>query len=255
MAEEKFIIIQMDTGDEALKTTKLAVTASLAEVEDELLTLEIPRREDFATDEEYEQETKQFMLDVISDIRMLKKDLFCNVLNAYNSVLDTKRQIDEVVDRSVKESKAVSAYSKKHIQSSLLTTGIITICLPELFPLAFVIGGANVGYDVIMDKYGKKRVENLLKIQEDFKKTQYDFYDFTYDLRTDYHSSNKEMDELEKKAEDGENIIGPLSELLNPERMNLRRLKPEELAAFEEEAERFFTDDEEPKEYVKKDNN
>ena len=47
------------------------------------------------------------------------------------------------------------------------------------------------------------------------------FYEYIDILRTDYHKSNKELDELKRRAMNGENIMPELFEIVSPERVGL----------------------------------
>ena len=65
---------------------------------------------------------------------------------------------------------------------------------------------------------------------------QIPFYEFVSLLRDDYHKSNKELKELRERASRGENIIGPILEMVRPERLSLKRYDIQELGFTPEEA-------------------
>ena len=67
----------------------------------------------------------------------------------------------------------------------------------------------------------KRELEKIDILKKKILLNQDIFYEYIDTLRTDYHKSNKELDELRRRAINGENIMPKLLEILNPKRIGL----------------------------------
>lgn len=223
MEKDKMPMLQIVAGTNEVDMLKLIVSSLYVEWLDDLLEEEVPKEESFESKEEYEKACKAFMVDLVDQAKEYKGDIFKGVLESYNTFLSQKYQF-------ATESKEKCEYAKKGIAKTatdMRRRGIIMLFLALLFPKALLFILLFNGSKMLIDAKKIKRLESVLE-QTSIENAQIEsiqdsLFWFTDSLRTDYHNSNEELEELREKARKGENIIPALMELMSPERLSLPR--------------------------------
>lgn len=247
--EKPVKIIQIDSMDGMVSMMKYAVAASMTDWEKSILELEIPKREDFTTEEEYQVEIRQYMVDLVDEVKEIKGEVFKSVLDSYNNYLSSKYEIESTIKKQNEQCVNMYINATADMKRAGILTVVLTLFVPQALPILLVLDIPRVGIDLLARGVSKKKMK-MNEIQKElFSQIQIPFFDFTCDLRSDYHKSNKELDELRKKALNGENVIGNLLEIVNPERVNLKRVESSELLPFVE-----VVEEEQQKQLTKKDN-
>jgi len=246
--KQQIKIINVDTSDALVGTMKLCVASAMTEWEQNLLEQELPKREDYESNEEYEQDRKQLMIDLVDEVQKLKKQVFVSVLDSYNDLLSAKYEIENNVRESNQSCIDLINQSRRDIKNAGIVTLLLTIVFPQSLPFLLILNIPRVGLDVLATKASIRRINLNQLALENIKGIQYPMYDLTCDLRSDYHESNRRLKELRDKAVNGENIIGDLLELVNPERVHLKRVEKQELLFL------GLEEKEKPNQFIKKDN-
>ena len=236
-------VIQVDSSEAIVDSMKLCVAMAMSEWEQDLLTAELPKREDYQTETEYQEEIKAYMTDAVDQIKDLKRQVFCSVLESYNEFLTAKYDQDTNIKNENSKCIEYIGDSLSDMKRAGIITLVLTLILPSALPIIIVLNGTRIGLDALTSKIMGRKIESNNQIQEEIKKIQIPFYEFTDTLRTDYHQSNHELDELREKALKGENVLGKLMEIVNPERVQLPHVE-----------QRVIELEDAPKEYIKKDN-
>lgn len=224
MEENHVPMIQIVVGGgNAVDMLKSMVSSMYVEWTDDLLETELPKEEDFASKEEYEKACKEFMVDLVDQAKEYKGDIFKGVLESYNAFLTASHSFDTEAKQRCEH--AIDQIAKA--TSDMKRTGIMVLVLSLIFPQAIPFLILFNGPRILIDARAKKRLELSLS-QTNMQKSQMDsiqdpLFWFTDSLRTDYHASNKELDELRKRALNGENVISELMEIMSPERLSLPR--------------------------------
>lgn len=216
-------MIQITVGDNAVDMLKSIVSSLYMEWLDDLLELELPQEVDFDSKEEYDKACKELMLDLVAQAKEYKGDIFRGVLESYNNFLTNKHTFDS--QSKVSEEEALKAIARA--TADMKGTGFLVLFLTLLFPTALpyliLFNGPRIMLDAKERKNHEATLENTKIVREQIKSIQDPLYWFTDSLRTDYHKSNQELEELRVKAENGENVIPRLMELMSPERLSLSR--------------------------------
>jgi len=242
--EKKIIIVE--GGNQMVEMLKTITSAEMTGMEQLLLQVELPQREEYETEEEYKEDYKQFMLDMIDTIKDAKKGIFCNVLDAYNEFLYSKNDMDNRINTQNRESIEMMETAGRDIRNTGIATVVLSILLPSAIPIILVFSVTRASLDFLQSVFNTKRMLRNEQIREEMKNIQIPFFEFTCDLRSDYHKSNHELDALKEKALNGENIMGELIQIVSPERVSLQRVEGLNLLEMDEE--------EKPKQLIKKDN-
>ena len=221
MEDNKMPIVQIIVGASPVDMLKSMVSSLYVEWLDDLLEVEMPQESDYASKEEYEKSCKEFMADLVDQAKEYKGDIFKGVLESYNEFLTHKHAFDaEAKDKNARAEQKIASAT-----SDMKNTGIMVLFLSLLFPQAFPIITLINGPRILLDaRERKQQIANLEQIRmtaEQIKRVQDPLYWFTDSLRTDYHKSNKELEELRERALNGENVIQNLMELMSPERIGL----------------------------------
>lgn len=231
-------MIPLSNTKEIIEMLKMVVSNQMIQVENLILSEPLPKREDFQTEEEYNREVKEFMSDAIDVIEDAKKEIFVNVLDSYNDFLVMKNTIESPIKDQNKQAEETAFNAGRSIRNTAIGTAVLTLLLPSLFPIVIVVGVGRIGFKILEVKMCANTVARNMEMEEVLKNLQIPFFDFTCELRTDYHQSNKELKEMRERLENGENIMPDLMELIKPERLSLERV--ESLPFEEDEQKQYF---------------
>ncbi len=227
-----------------VEALKVMTSTQLTQIEAILKCVAGPEREEFSTEEEYQEENKKFMMEMINSIEAVKLRLFDDVLDSYNEYLAMKFDLEKEFKRQNEESAAYVIQANSDIKNTAIVSLVATFLFPYALPVIAALGLSRVGFDTIQAKSNNNRIIRNNDIQIEIEEIQDPLYDLTCNLRSDYHASKKVFKELKEKANNGENIMPELIELVNPERVELERIDG---AAF------FLEIEEEPKQFIKRD--
>ena len=97
----------------------------------------------------------------------------------------------------------------------------LSLLFPAIIPITLLATVPRVGFDLLRKKKCKNEIERIDMLKKEILLNQDIFYEYIDTLRTDYHKSNKKLDELKRRAMNGENIMPELFEILNPKRIGL----------------------------------
>ena len=222
--ETNGIMIQVTSGEQIVETMKLYVGEMLSGFYDCLLELDLPKLEDFQTKEEYEEACKKMMIELVEDVTDIKEEVFKNVLNTYNDFLTGKVEFEQA---SNKEKQALQS-SIVRMNVDMKTTGIVTLTLTLLFPgampILLMINIPRIGMDLLIRNKNQAKINRIEFLKKEMKKIQDPFYELTDALRSDYHKSKKELEEIKQKAIEGNNVVQDLLPIIDPERISLPRV-------------------------------
>jgi len=214
-----------------LKTEVSLVLSSIYDETKESISME---REDYETEEEYQIMHRINELELLDEIKEIKHAIFSGLLDTYNDLVMDSNMFRSKVSSDRRESEEMIDLASYDMKKA----GIITIggslLLPIIAPLLIIFNGPRIGLDCLTKKYHSERLEYNEKLLKEIKEIQDPFYEFINTLRTDYHRSNEELKELEKRALNGEDISNLLIEYINPERIGLERIDLKEFP-FDEE--------------------
>ena len=237
--------------EEAIQIIKLYVASVLSEYCESLENYELPKIEDYNNDVEYQEQYKKEMLEIINEVESTKKSLFISVLNSYNQFLTKKNEIE----RLIKNQNDISIQIIDNATSDLKRTGIMAIALTVLFPglapFIIVINIPRIGMDYSLKKNHNIRIMRNSYLEQEFKRIQIPFFDFTDILREDYHKSMKEIQLAKQKLLNGEEVIADLLKMMNPERVHLEKIDPYTFIEEMSEKEILLNEENKPKQYKK----
>ena len=175
-----------------LEAIKLSNALELSFYKDEVLYLDIPNREDYESLEDFNKANTQFMVNKVDEIKNIKHTTFVSTLKAYNDI---------------KRAGMIAFY--------------LSLLFPAIIPITLLASVPRVGFDLLQKRNCKRELEKIDILKKKILLNQDIFYEYIDTLRTDYHKSNKELDELRRRAINGENIMPKLLEILNPKRIGL----------------------------------
>ena len=219
----------MDIGNiktEAVVDMLKVMTATQLTQMEGLLKCDIePKREDFATEEEYQIEKKLFNMEMIESIEEVKRKLFEDILDSYNEYLHLKYTTEEEFKKQNEESAAYIIQSSNDIKNTGIVSLLTTFMFPHAFPVIAALGLSRIGFDSLQSKINYNRIIRNNNTLQEINLIQDPLYDFTCTLRTDYHQSKNKFKELKERAANGETILPELIEMVNPEKVKLERVK------------------------------
>lgn len=206
-------------NDSLVECIKMSVALELSFYEDELLYLDVPIREDFESLEEYECAEVQFMNRKIDEIKNIKHVYFSSILDSYNMLLDEVLKVknQDKFDRAALND--LIELNKKNMKVTGITFLSLSVLFPNLIPLNALLGLPKIALDIIQNKSCLKALEEIDNEKEALFTLRDKFYEFVCTLRSDYHKSNKELDSLRERANNGENIIPELLDIISPKRI------------------------------------
>ena len=211
--------------DNVVDILKVMTATQLTQLECILKSDIGPKREEFATEEEYLIEKKLFNLEMIRSVEEVKKQLFSDIVDSYNEFLHLKYDTEEELKKQNEESSAYIIYSSKDIKNTGIASLITTLLIPSALPVVAAIGLTRISFDTLQAKINLNRITRNNEALQKINSIQDPLYDFTCTLRTDYHESKEKFKELKERASKGENILPELIEMVNPEKVDLERIK------------------------------
>ena len=223
MDENKIMIVE--TGEELLAILQASVASYMSEMQDHILTTELPKREDFATEAEYQEMKREYMQFLVYKTELVKRDIFQDILNSYNDFLTEKNSVEIVMKKQAQQEREFKVQSSYAIKRIGIESVAISLLLPYCIPIVLIINVPRIGLNLGLRKAFEYRTKHNNELSEKLKDIQIPLFDFTCDLRSDYHKSKKELKELEAKAEAGESVVAELYEILDPSRVNLQRIE------------------------------
>lgn len=206
-------------NDSLVECIKMSVALELSFYEDELLYLDVPIREDFESLEEYERAEVQFMNRKIDEIKNIKHVYFSSILDSYNMLLDEVLKVknQDIYDRAALND--LIELNKKDMKATGITFLSLAVLFPDFIPLNALINLPRIVLDILQNKNYLNTLEQIDKEKETLFSFRDKFYEFVCTLRSDYHKSNKELDSLRERANNGENIIPELLDIISPKRI------------------------------------
>ena len=214
---------------------KIQTSGMLSMKYDEILQKPQPKKEDYATEEEYQGAVKSFMLDTLEYVSLCKKASFVLILDRYNHFLGTIHNLEEMKKKAEKDHIQEIERLSKDQSRTFFASAIASLLFPAGFPLYLTYMFAKIGYNRVKINKQITTFANEEALYRMTKEMQNELYDFVCTLRSDYHATNHELKELKERAEKGENIMPQLLEIISPERVGLERIDPRFLMNQEEE--------------------
>ena len=221
---------EVKDGEELVETLKSSVTLAMTDWEQRFIGITFPTREDFETEEEYKETIVYMMTELVDSVRELKGDLFRQMNDNYNEFLAVQMKTNQDAKEDIKKAYIVMEKTRKDAKSSGIITIALTLLFPGYLPIIVLVQAPRFAYYLTMNLYSKHKVRNDEEIMENLRTIQIPYFDFICDMRSDYHKSNQELDELMKRAQQGEDVTNELLEMIKPERLSLSRKKAQELA-------------------------
>lgn len=222
--------------DNPVESIKLVTSIIMSQWTSAIIEEGFPKETEFSSKEEYELALKEYMLKLVEEVKESKHEIFTSILECYNQILSKKGEVAEVF----KEQEIQSQLTIERANYDMKSAGIVTIGLgllvPNFLPIAVAINVPRVLGDIFLKKFHLQRMQNNREVSKGISSIQEPLYWFTDQLRTDYHESNKKLEELKRRALKGENVIDELLEIMNPERLHLKKMNvPHELLVNEAE--------------------
>lgn len=204
-----------------LEGIKLSNALELSFYKDEILCLDIPNREDYESLEEYNKANIEFMINKVDEIKNIKHTIFVNALKTYDDILNDVYTIKKCDSEERSLLNEMIDFSNKDVKRAGMVAFYLSLLFPAIIPITLLANGPRVVFDLLQKKKCKNELERIDMLKEEILLNQDIFYEYIDTLRTDYHKSNKKLDELKRRAMNGENIMPELFEILNPKRIGL----------------------------------
>ena len=233
--EEKTQVIEVNNGEELVDALKYISSTILSESYETLKQGILPKKEEFATTEEYELAHNKSSLELINEIESIKKDVFTSVLDIYNNFLSEKAETERLYKLQKEESYKLIEYTSHHMKRLCIFTVGESLILPVYTPVFIIINGPRVVLDYVVKKKNEKIIEIGGILIEEYKNIQYPLYEFLDTLRSDYHKSKRELEEIKTKSLEGKEIEKDLLPIINPERINLPIIESKSIPAEHQE--------------------
>lgn len=204
-----------------LEGIKLSNALELSFYKDEVLYQDIPNREDYESLEDFNKANTQFMVNKVDEIKNIKHTTFVSTLKAYNDILNDVYKIKRCDSEEGRLFNEMIDYSNNDIKRAGMIAFYLSLLFPAIIPITLLASVPRVGVDLLQKRNCKRELEKIDILKKKILLNQDIFYEYIDTLRTDYHKSNKELDELRRRAINGENIMPKLLEILNPKRIGL----------------------------------
>ena len=220
---EEIEVINLEDPSQTVDLIKVFISQALEECEEEFLNLEVKDQSDFETEEEYLEYFKDLQNQLIDDIEEIKLSIFQTVLYSYNKFVGEKNLLELDALNAKKESEEMINFTSRDIKRATISSIGISLIFPSFIPAVFIINFPRLWANFHVNEYHIGRMEAYEDAKERFKEIQLPYYELMDTIRTDYHKSKKELEELRKNVEDGENIIPYLFSQIGPERLSINR--------------------------------
>lgn len=204
-----------------LEGIKLSNALELSFYKDEVLYLDIPNREDYESLEDFNKANIEFMVNKVDEIKNIKHTTFVSTLKAYNDILNDVYKIKRCDSEEGRLFNELIDHSNNDIKRTGMIVFYLSLLFPAIIPITLLANVPRTGFDLLQKRNCKRELEKIDILKKKILLNQDIFYEYIDTLRTDYHKSNKELDELRKRAMNGENIMPKLLEILNPKRIGL----------------------------------
>ena len=224
--EKKIEVIELKDANHMVEQLKLFISAALEDCIEELLNVEIPDESDYNSKESFKQAQIDLMVQLVEEVKYIKKDIFTSILETYNLFVQEKNRFNYEATKQEQESIKTIISANSDMKRTGLLTITLSLIFPGAIPFLLVFNIPRIGSDIVSKNVHLNNIVKNTLIQNEFKRIQYPFFEFTDTLRTDYHKSMKELDKLEEEAKQGKNVAIELLEILNPERLSLPETQP-----------------------------
>ena len=204
-----------------LEGIKLSNALELSFYKDEILCLDIPNREDYESLEEYNKANIEFMINKVDEIKDIKHTIFVSALKTYDDILNDVYTIKKCDSEERSLLNEMIDFSNKDVKRAGMIAFYLSLLFPAIIPITLLASVPRVCFDLLQKKKCKNELERIDILKKKILLNQDIFYEYIDTLRTDYHKSNKKLDELKRRAMNGENIMPELFEILNPKRIGL----------------------------------
>ena len=217
-------VIEVSSVEELLGVVKARTAKYLKEQEEDFLMEEPPKEEDYEDQELFQLAQKLFMVSMVDEVKKVKKNAFTTILDVYNKFLSEKRNMEEACQREEIQADGKMYQSIQTIKNTGIVSFVLSFLFPQYAPIIIAVNLPRIGKAVIDKKIAKNRLERAIQGASVMGDAQNPLFDFTCDLREDYHKSNRELEELRKRAMMGENVIKELLPIISLERLNLQNV-------------------------------
>lgn len=207
--------------DYFLDGIKLSNALELSFYKDEILCLDIPNREDYESLEAFNKANIEFMINKVDEIKNIKHTIFVSALKTYDDILNDVYTIKKSDSEERRLLNEMIDFSNKDVKRAGMIAFYLSLLFPAIIPITLLASAPRVGFGLLQKKKCKNELERIDMLKKEILLNQDIFYEYIDTLRTDYHKSNKELDELKRRAMNGENIMPELFEILNPKRIGL----------------------------------
>ena len=224
--EKKIEVIELKDATHMVDQLKLFVSSALEECIEELLNVEIPDESEYDSEESLKEAQKDLMVQLVEEVKYIKKDIFTNILETYNLFVQEKNRFNYEATKQEEESIKTIISANSDMRRTGLVTITLSLIFPGAIPFLLIFNIPRLGSDILSKNIHLNNIVKNNILQKEFKRIQYPFFEFTDTLRTDYHKSMKELDKLEEEAKQGKNVAIELLEILNPERLSLPEAPP-----------------------------
>ena len=238
---EAIQFIELDDSEDSLKMMKMMVTAMMKEWQNQVITLDTPKKEEYETEEEYKKAFNDFMLETINDIKGIKFDIFKNIDSINNNFMKLKYDSLEAFKKENQEREQVIKGAKRDIVVAGITVSGLSLIFPGALPYLLIINIPRIGIGIYAIKKNKNRIEINMGVEKRLEELEPQLNALTCDLREDYHKAEKELDELKIQLLEGKDIQPALINIFDPTRIGLTPLTEEEFKQipFEEKPKQY----------------
>ena len=224
---------EITIGIDIATMATIEAVSMVSQKQEELLAKQPPKREDYSTEEEFNQAVENFMLDAIDYVSVNKKAIFVYTLDRYNSFLRKLHTCEDLKKKLEKEHMEGIAEHVKGGARSIFATVLATLLIPSGFPIIAALGGTTyICHRVSLFRH----IQDLNKeemMMTGMKDMQDRFFTVMDSLRTDYHESNKKYEELKERAKKRENIMPTLIDMMDVEKTLIPNLHLQNLSQME----------------------
>ena len=178
-------------------------------------------RANYETEKEYQEALVKKMTELTEQVRKEKLAVFRKSLDSYNDFLENRQEAKKIKKEITQTADEQIKLIDNEIRHIGIMTAALAIFFPTAIPLILMTSIPRIAERTSTKKKFSQKKEKTTLNDKELRDLQDIYYDFIDTLRTDYHTSNQELAEIMKQAEQGENIIPNLLEIINPERVNL----------------------------------
>ena len=218
-------IIVLDSN-QIVDELKLIVSATLSHYHDALASEILP-----IIEEESREEYQKVILQCIKDVEMIKEEIFSSIVSSYNEFLQEKFELEKMVTKENKESNELIETATQDMKRGGIIAAGAALLYPPIIPFLVILETPRFYLDYRVKKRNSMQIEVNELLQEEYKKIQTPFFEFTTTLRNDYFKSKKDLSELRERLLAGNKVDGNLLEIISPERINLEKIDIQALTA------------------------